>query len=171
LAVAFAAIGVGYMLLSLGALPWVSLALAASFSAYGLVRKVISVGAIPGLFLETLLLAPLALAYLGWLLVAGQSSMGGSTVTLDLLLLAAGVVTATPLLFYTQAVRRLRLASVGLFQYITPTAQMLLAVFVFQELFTVTHGVTFACIWLALALYSASAWQGRGSSGPSVRDT
>ncbi len=160
-AVALAGLGVGYMLLRLGALPWVSLALAATFSAYGLVRKLVAVGAIPGLFIETLLLAPVAAGYLLWLTSGGEASFGRQGMSMSLLLAAAGIVTATPLICYTQAVRRLRLASVGLFQYLTPTAQMLLAVLFFGELFTPTHGVTFACIWLALALYTASAWRGR----------
>lgn len=166
LAVGVAAAGVGYMLVRAGALPWVSLALAATFSAYGLVRKMVAVGALPGLFVETLLLAPLALGYLVLLTAGGEASFGRLGIGMDLLLAAAGLVTATPLLFYTQAVRRLRLASVGLFQYLTPTCQMLLAVLVFGEAFTATHAVTFGCIWLALALYSGSAWQGRDVPSP-----
>lgn len=169
IAVVLAGVGVGTMLLRLGTPPWVSLALAATFSGYGLTRKLVAVGAIPGLFIETLLLAPLAALYLVVLTGSGEASFGCGGMGMDLLLVAAGVVTATPLIFYAQAVRRLRLASVGLFQYITPTAQMLLAVLVFDELFTATHGITFACIWLALALYSASAWQGR-ERPPAVRD-
>ena len=82
------------------------------------------------------------------------------------MLVAAGLVTATPLILFAQAARRLRLASVGLFQYIVPTAQMLLAVFAFGEPFTAGHAVTFSCIWAGLALYTASAWHGRGGPTP-----
>jgi chloramphenicol-sensitive protein RarD len=167
-AVALAALGVGVMLARAGALPWVSLALAATFSAYGLVRKLTAVAAMPGLFIEVLVLAPLAVVYLSVLGGAGNFFSAGAG--MSLLLAAAGLVTATPLILYAQAVRRLRLASVGLFQYITPTAQMLLAVFVFGETFKPTHAVTFGCIWVALALYSASAWRRREPAGPAVRD-
>lgn len=168
IAVALAALGVGAMLARAGALPWVSLALAATFSGYGLVRKLTAVGAMPGLFVEVLVLAPLALAYL--LALGGAGSLPSAGAGMSLLLAAAGLVTATPLILYAQAVRRLRLASVGLFQYITPTCQMLLAVFFFGETFTVTHAVAFSCIWLALALYSVSAWRRREAPGPAVRD-
>lgn len=167
-AVLLAAIGVGYMLAGLGKLPWVSLALAATFGSYGLARKTTAVGAAPGLFVETLLLAPVAVGFLLWLGTDGTFGTAGTE--LDLLLAAAGFVTAAPLILFAQAARRLRLASVGLFQYITPTCHMLLAVFVFGEVFTRGHAVTFGCIWLALALYSYSAWKGSPSRAPPLRD-
>ena len=157
LAVALAALGVGYMLAGLGKLPWVSLVLAATFGSYGLARKTTAVAAAPGLFVETLLLAPLAIGFLLWLGEAG--TFARVSLRWDLLLAAAGLVTALPLILFAQAARRLRLASVGLFQYITPTCQMLLAVFAFGEAFTRGHAITFGCIWLALALYSFSAWR------------
>jgi chloramphenicol-sensitive protein RarD len=170
LAVGLAALGVGWTLVGLGALPWVSLGLAATFGSYGLARKVIEVGAIPGLFVETLVLGPVALAYLGWLAWSGGGTFASAGIGLDLLLVASGLVTATPLILFAQAARRLRLASVGLFQYIVPTAQMLLAVFAFGEAFTVGHAVTFGCIWAGLVLYTASAWRARGGPAP-VRES
>lgn len=166
LAVALAALGVAWTLVGLGALPWVSLGLAATFGSYGLARKVIDVGAIPGLFVETLVIGPLALAWLLWLGWHGAGAFGAGGVGFDLLLVAAGLVTATPLILFAQAARRLRLASVGLFQYIVPTAQMLLAVLAFGEAFTPDHAVTFGLIWAGLALYTASAWRGRGGPAP-----
>lgn len=166
LAVALAALGVAWTLVGLGALPWVSLGLAATFGSYGLARKVIDVGAIPGLFVETLVIGPLALAWLLWLGWHGAGAFGAGGLGFDLLLVAAGLVTATPLILFAQAARRLRLASVGLFQYIVPTAQMLLAVLVFGEAFTPEHAVTFGLIWAGLALYTASAWRGRGGPTP-----
>ncbi|MDZ7749084.1 MAG: EamA family transporter RarD [Halofilum sp. (in: g-proteobacteria)] len=166
LAVALAALGVAWTLVGLGALPWVSLGLAATFGSYGLARKVIDVGAIPGLFVETLVIGPLALAWLAWLGWRGSGTFGAAGPGFDLLLVAAGLVTATPLILFAQAARRLRLASVGLFQYIVPTAQMLLAVFAFGEAFTPDHAVTFGLIWAGLALYSVSAWRGRGGPTP-----
>lgn len=157
LAVVLAAAGVGWMLAGVGRLPWVALALAATFGSYGLARKLTPVAAAPGLFVETLLLAPLAAGFLLWL--GDEGAFGHVSRASDGLLAAAGLVTAVPLILFAQAARRLRLASVGLFQYITPTGHLLLAVFVFGETFTPDHAITFACIWLALALYSFSAWR------------
>ena len=167
LAVALAALGVGYMLAGLGKLPWVSLVLAVTFGSYGLARKTTPVAAAPGLFVETLLLAPLAIGFLLWLGEAG--TFGRVSPRWDVLLAAAGLVTALPLILFVQAARRLRLASVGLFQYLTPTCQMLLAVFAFGEPFTRGHAVTFGCIWLGLALYSFSSWK-RQYRAPVLRD-
>jgi len=155
-AVALAGAGVTWLLIGLGVFPWVALGLAASFGGYGLVRKIADVRAIPGLFVELTMLAPAALAWLVWLALRGQGHLGAQGPGFDLLLLAAGVVTATPMILFGQATRRLRLAAVGLLQYIVPTMQMLLALLAFGEPFTVHHAVTFGCIWTALALYSTS---------------
>lgn len=157
LAVVLAAAGVAWMLAGIGRLPWVSLLLAATFGSYGLVRKTTVVAAAPGLFVETLLLAAPALGFLLWL--GDDGVFGHGTLASDGLLAAAGLVTAIPLILFAQAARRLRLASVGLFQYITPTGHLLLAVLVFGEPFTPDHAISFGCIWLALALYSFSAWR------------
>lgn len=171
LAVGCAGAGVAFMLARFGALPWVSLTLAVTFASYGLARKTAPVGAIPGLFVETLLLGPVALGYLLLLAGEGAGTFGHAGIGFDLLLAAAGLVTATPLILFAQAARRLRLASVGLFQYLTPTCQLLLAVLAFGEPFTQTHAVTFACIWVGLALYSTSAWRSRGAPAtPAMRD-
>jgi len=170
-AVGVAGAGVLWMLVGVGSVPWISLGLAATFGSYGLARKVIAVGSVPGLFIETALLAPLALGYLVVLGVEGTGRFGSGDVGFDLLLAAAGLVTAAPLILFAQAARRLRLASVGLFQYLTPTCQMLLAVLLFGEPFTSGQVITFACIWVALALYSTSAWRRRGGRRPApVRD-
>lgn len=169
-AVGLAAAGVGWMLLRAGTLPWVGLALALLFGAYGLMRKTAPVGAMSGLFAETALLAPLALAWLAWLGWQGTIVFGSMGIEFDLLLAAAGLVTAVPLLLFARAAQGLRLASLGFFQYITPTGQMLVALFIFGELFTAAHAVTFGCIWLALALYSAGSWRNRRELAPTVRD-
>jgi len=163
LAVALAGAGVAWMLAAVGVVPWVALALAISFSSYGLTRKLADVPAIPGLFVETAILAPVAIAWLAWLAAQGQGHLGRFGLGFDLLLMAAGVVTATPLILFGQATRRLRLASVGLFQYLVPTTQMLLAVFAFGEAFTRNHAVTFGCIWAGLALY---AWTSQREPAP-----
>jgi chloramphenicol-sensitive protein RarD len=163
LAVALAGAGVAWMLAAVGVVPWVALTLAISFSSYGLTRKLADVPAIPGLFVETAILAPVAIAWLAWLAAQGQGHLGRFGLGFDLLLMAAGVVTATPLILFGQATRRLRLASVGLFQYLVPTTQMLLAVFAFGEAFTRNHAVTFGCIWAGLALY---AWTSQREPAP-----
>lgn len=161
LAVALAALGVGNLALQTAGFPWVSLALAVTFGLYGLLRKIAPVRPIEGLFVETVLMAPFALAYLLYLDNQGSGVFGRLDLATDLLLVLSGVMTATPLIWFASAARRLRLATVGFFQYIAPTGHFLLAVFLFGEAFTATHLVTFACIWVALAIYSLSSLRQR----------
>ncbi len=155
LAVLLAVCGVAVMLVRQGQLPWVSLALAFSFGFYGLVRKIAAIDALSGLFVETVLLLPPVFAYLVYIAIEGGGALGRAGPRMDVLLILAGVVTATPLILFTHAARRLALSKLGLLQYIVPTGHFLLAVYVFGEPFTTTHLVTFALIWLALAVYSA----------------
>jgi chloramphenicol-sensitive protein RarD len=154
-AVALAAVGVVNLAVAVGGIPWVSLSLAGSFGVYGLLRKTAAVDSPTGLFIETGMLLPVAAAYVAWVAVAGGGSFGTVGPGTDLLLVLAGPVTALPLIWFTHAARRLRYATVGLFQYIAPTGHFLLAVLVFGEAFTIAHAVTFACIWTALALFTA----------------
>lgn len=156
LAVLLAAFGVGNLALQAEGFPWVSLVLAVTFGFYGLLRKIAPVRPIEGLFVETMLMTPVALAYLVYLDIAGSGVFGRWDITTDLLLVLSGVMTATPLIWFASAARRLRLSTVGFFQYIAPTGHFLLAVFVFGEAFTDAHVTTFACIWTALAIYSLS---------------
>ncbi|HEY6005492.1 MAG TPA: EamA family transporter RarD [Anaeromyxobacter sp.] len=152
-AVALAGAGVAVLVLRTGAFPWVSLTLAASFGLYGLLRKRAAVDSVGGLFGETVLLAPAALAYLALGARAGTGAFGtGAAVTS--LLLAAGPVTAFPLVWFGLAVRRLRLSTMGLVQYLTPTSQFLLGVLLYREPFGAAHAAAFACIWASLALYT-----------------
>jgi len=151
-AVAIAAAGIAVLAVQALSQLWISLTLCASFATYGLVRKVAPVDALPGLTIETLLLAPLSLAWLVFSLAAGNPSFGISTN--DTLLLAlAGLVTATPLLLFTAAARRLRLSTLGMLQFLAPTFQFVIAVFVYGEPFTRAHAIAFAAIWSALAIY------------------
>jgi chloramphenicol-sensitive protein RarD len=151
-AVAIAAAGIAVLAVQALSQLWISLTLCASFATYGLVRKVAPVDALPGLTIETLLLAPLSLAWLVFSLGSGKPSFGISTN--DALLLAlAGLVTATPLLLFTAAARRLRLSTLGMLQFLAPTFQFVIAVFVYGELFTRAHAIAFAAIWSALAIY------------------
>ncbi|QTF91053.1 EamA family transporter RarD [Halomonas sp. BM-2019] len=164
-AVGLATFAILVQLLLLGELPWISLALAFSFGTYGLLRKQVPLDGLSGLFVETLLLLPLALLALLWLSQAELSHfLAGTEVTL--LLMASGVVTALPLLAFAGAARRLRLATLGFLMYINPSIQFLIALAVFREPLSAVQLTTFLLIWAALALYSWSAWQGR--SRPSV---
>lgn len=153
-AVAIAALGVLYQAVALGAVPWVSLTLAASFAVYGLVRKHTPVQSIDGLLVETTLILPIALLYGGWLLSQGNMRFVDETPTTQFLLLLAGPATAIPLMLFASAVRRVRLSTMGFLQYIAPTLTMLTAVFVYHEPFDHTRAITFGLIWLALALVS-----------------
>jgi chloramphenicol-sensitive protein RarD len=154
--VAIAAFGVAWITWSVGSLPWVSLVLAVTFGLYGLVRKLARVPSLEGLTIETTILFPLAGGYLAWLASRGTLAFGHVDLKTDILLSLAGIITALPLLWFAHAVERLRLATVGVLQYISPTIQFLFAVFLFHEPFGHERFVAFACIWLALAVYSGS---------------
>jgi chloramphenicol-sensitive protein RarD len=155
LAVLIAATGVLNQAITLGVVPWASLGLALIFGVYGYVRKVAKVEAIEGLLIETALLTPFALAYVWWLQDQGQAVVAqGDNHTL-FMMLAIGVLTAVPLICFTEGARRLRLSTIGLLQYIAPTLHLGGAVWLWGEELTDTHIITFACIWTALALYSA----------------
>ena len=158
LAVFLAAIGVTYLTLHVGQIPWISLALAFSFGFYGLIRKTTPVGSIVGLAIETLILSLPALAYLLHLEHTGQGSFLHVRTSLDFLLMGTAIITALPLLFFAMGARRLHLRTVGFLQYIAPSCMFLLAVFVFQEPIVRAQIFTFIFIWFALALYSADSY-------------
>ncbi len=150
-AVGLAGVGVLVLAVAAGAGLWISLLLAFTFAFYGLIRKVAPVGSIEGLTVETVLLAPFAAAFLIWL---GPANSFGETPGLSLLIASTGIITATPLLLFAAAARRLRYATLGLLQYIAPTLQFLCAVVVFGERMTTAHMACFAFIWSGLALYA-----------------
>jgi chloramphenicol-sensitive protein RarD len=151
-AVALAALGVAVQTLALGYLPWISLALAISFGLYGLIRKLVAVDALAGLFVETLLLAPLAL---GWLFTRPYP-LADLPVSQLAVLAASGAVTAAPLLLFGRAARALPLSTLGLLQYLSPTLVMIEAVFLFGEELVPARLFAFGCIWAGLALYTWS---------------
>ena len=142
-----------------------ALSLAASFGVYGLLRKQAPLPSLEGLALETFLLAPLAALALAWFHWQGQGAFGQHGLAVDALLMGAGVVTAVPLLLFASGARRLKLATVGLIQYIGPTMQLLLGVWLYHEPFGAARAVGFGLIWTALALYSGhgllSYWRER----------
>jgi chloramphenicol-sensitive protein RarD len=152
--VALAAVAVVVLTVDYGRLPWVSLVLAASFATYGLLKKQINGGAVETLTVESALLTPLALGYLVWL----QATGAGTFVTLgwghSLLLVATGLVTAVPLLFFAAAATRLPLSSLGLLQYLAPTLQFLLGVLYFHEVMSTGRWIGFGLVWVALMLLS-----------------
>lgn len=156
IAVVLAAIGVGYFIWQFGAVPWIALGLAFTFAFYGLLRKVVAVAPMVGLAVETLLITPLALGLVVYWQTTGVGHFG-LTLPLTLLFIGAGVMTSMPLLWFNNAAKRLRLSTLGFFQYLAPSIQLMLGVFLFQEPFTATHGVTFGFIWVALLLYSTTS--------------
>jgi chloramphenicol-sensitive protein RarD len=154
-AVVIAAAGVIYLTWAAGRPPWLSIGLALSFGLYGLVRKVAKVEALPGFAGETLLLFPFAAGYILWSELSGQGVMTHLGWGLNSMLLLAGPMTAVPLVLFAVGARRIPLSTVGLLQYIAPTMQLLTAIFLFHEPFTMARMVGFAMIWAALAIYGA----------------
>jgi len=154
-AIAIAAAGI--LALAGGALDqlWISLTLCVTFATYGLLRKIALVDAVAGLAIETTLLFPLAIAWLAWRLAAGAPSFGSSG-TETALLVAAGVVSTTPLLLFTAAARRLQYSTLGMLQFLAPTLQFLCAVWLYGEPFGRAHAIAFGAIWTALVLYTVA---------------
>ena len=152
-AIAIAAAGI--LALIGGALDqlWISLTLAITFATYGLLRKIALVDAVAGLTIETAVLVPLAIGWLAWRLAAGEPSLGSDGTETGLLLLA-GVVSTIPLLLFTAAARRLPYSTLGMLQFLAPTLQFLLAVWLYGEPFGTAHAIAFGAIWTALALYT-----------------
>ncbi len=156
LAVGVAVLGVGNEVIRFGDVPWLGLTLAFSFGFYGLVRKRLGVDAFTGLTVETWLLLPLALSWLGWQAMLGNAVFAYAPVDLGMLFLA-GPITMAPLLCFAAAANRLTLGSLGFFQYLAPSLQFVLAVWVFGEPFATAQWWTFGLIWLGLALFSVAA--------------
>ncbi|ENC6732253.1 EamA family transporter RarD [Vibrio navarrensis] len=153
-AVVLAACGVLVQLVMFGSVPIVAIALAMSFGVYGLLRKKVSVDAQTGLFIETLVMLPAAAIYLLFIASTPTSNLLDNPASLNILLVAAGVVTTLPLLCFTGAATRLKLSTLGFFQYIGPSLMFLLAVLIYGEAFTSDKAITFAFIWGALVLFS-----------------
>src|SRR6202451_56703 len=159
-AVALAAAGVAWLTWQGGHPPWIGLGLAFSFGFYGLLRKTAALGALEGLSLETFLLFPIALGYLVWLAVNNQNAFLHAPVSSKWLLAAAGPITATPLLLFAAGARRIRMSTLGLLQYLAPSLQLLLGVWLYKEPFGGRLLAGYAVIWSAIALYSLEGlWQ------------
>jgi chloramphenicol-sensitive protein RarD len=160
-AVVMAGLGVGWLTARGGTVPWVALVLAFSFAFYALIRKTARVKPVPGLAVETALLAPLALLFLATTASSGGLYFGTGSLRLDLLLAAAGLITALPLVWFNMAAQSLPLSTLGFLQYLSPTGQFLLAVLAYGEPLTRDRLVAFACIWIALAIFTADQLQTR----------
>lgn len=162
LAIGVAGLGVAWLTWQSGHPPWIGLALALSFGCYGLLRKTASLGALEGLTLETVLLSPLALAYLGYTAYQGSNGFVQGGTGTELMLILLGPVTAIPLLLFAAGARRIPMSTLGLLQYISPSLQMLLGLLVYHEAFNPQRLLGFGLIWSALLIYSAeSLWQAR----------
>ncbi|MDG2523784.1 EamA family transporter RarD [Stenotrophomonas sp. HITSZ_GD] len=162
-AVGCAALGVAWLTWAAGAPPWIALGLALSFGLYGLLRKIVAVDAVAGLGVESLYLFLPALGFVLWSEQGhGGGFLQGWSLRDDLLLAFGGVVTAVPLIAFAYGVRRIPLSLVGILQYIAPTLQLLLGVWVFHEVFDPQRAVGFVAIWIGLALFLGEGlWQSR----------
>ena len=158
IAVLLAAAGVAVLTVSGGQFPLISITLAISFTIYGVIRSRVAVGGMPGLFIETLVLLPLAGGYLIWATFAASAAFGTSQPMLAVLLMLAGPITVVPLLCFALAARRLRLSTIGIMQFIAPTLQFLVGL-MYGEQLTVPHIICFTLIWIAVAVFSWDAWR------------
>jgi chloramphenicol-sensitive protein RarD len=153
-AIALAASGVAWLTWQAGHLPWIGLGLAFSFGFYGLLRKTAALGALEGLSLETFLLFPIAFGYLAWLALHDRNAFLNASVGTKSLLMAAGPITAIPLLLFAAGARRIPMSTLGLLQYLAPSLQLLIGVWMYHEPFTGERALGYAVIWSALLIYT-----------------
>ncbi|HBV97452.1 MAG: transporter [Peptococcaceae bacterium BICA1-7] len=151
-----AMIGVLNMTIHFGAIPWAALLLAFSFGLYGLLKKMVSLGAITGITIETLLISPFALLYIGYMQKSGSGAFGVISPETTGFMIGAGVITAVPLILFAGGANRLPLSIVGFLQYISPTITLILGVFLYHEPFTRVHLSSFIMIWTSLTIFSLS---------------
>jgi len=162
LAIGTAAIGVAWLTFHFGQLPWVGLTLAVTFGSYGALRKTGVLGALEGLMLEQLIMLPFASVFIAWLAYRGESALFGAGPAQSALLALGGPLSSVPLLLFAAGARRIPLSLVGVLQYISPSLQLLLGVFVWHEPFGVQRLAGYALIWLALIIYSLEGvWAAR----------
>ncbi|MGB5628884.1 MAG: EamA family transporter RarD [Woeseiaceae bacterium] len=155
-AVALASIGVAYLTVSGGMFPWVALSLGALFTAYGVIRRQVAIGAMPGLFIETTMLFPFAIAWLLFLMAGQRASFGAGDTGLSMLLVMGGPITVMPLLLFAIAAKRVSLTTLGFMQFVAPTLQFFTGLY-YGEKLTPAHIVCFGFIWAAVACFSYDA--------------
>ena len=168
-AVVLAAIGVLNLTVSYGRLPWVSLGLAFTFGFYGLVKKTNTLNSLVSLLIELVLLAPVALIFLGLRYADGAAAFAAGNPGISWLLSGAGVVTIVPLLLFGAAARRIPLARVGFLQYVAPTLMLLIGTVFYAEPFTRAHAVSFTLIWVALGIYTTTLLRRRATRPTAAR--
>jgi len=171
IALGLAVLGVVWLTMQAGRLPWIALVLASSFGVYGLLRKVAVLGPLEGLTLETLILAPPAALAVFWLASHGQAAFPTGDTATDWWLVGVGPTTAAPLLLFAAGARRLSLVTLGVLQYLSPTLQFMLGVWVFHEPFAPARLVGFGLIWAALILYTVDGWRTSRRAGLAVAAT
>jgi len=145
--------GVAYLTINYGHFPWIAIGLAVSFGVYGLLKKKMNYDSMSALAVETTLVAPLAIGYLLFGVSGGGSMFTSPSFSVVFLLVFAGIVTALPLYWFGMAAVRINLYSIGFFQYIAPTIKLFIGIYIFHEIFSATHAVSFLLIWIGLALY------------------
>ncbi len=160
-AVALAAAGVVLQAIGVGALPWIGLGIALTFGTYGLLRKQMGIGAIDGLFVEIVLMLPVAIGFLLWWEIAGTGAFLHRSLAIDLLLLAAGPVTAVPLAMFAAGARRITMVALAFCQYLAPSIYFLLGLFWYGEPFGILSLAAFALIWLAIAIFTIDSLRQR----------
>ncbi|MBJ7359953.1 EamA family transporter RarD [Nocardioides sp.] len=156
-ALGIASLAVVVLTVDYGRLPWIALVLAFSFGTYGLLKKTANVGAVESLAVETTVVAPLAAAYLGWLIASGASSFGSEGAGHALLLASTGIVTAIPLICFGAAATRVSMTTLGLLQYLAPVLQFALGVFVLDEAMPASRWIGFVLVWVALVIFTVEA--------------
>ena len=158
-AVLIALIGVVYLTISQGSLPWIAVTLACTFSMYGLMRKIMGVGSFEGLAVEMTFALPVCIVLQWWLFSTGSAEILGGDMFITVGLLLGGFVTIVPLLLFASAAIRLKLSTMGILQYIAPSGQFILAILVYREDFGTNQAVVFGLIWVAVLLYSFDSWR------------
>ncbi len=166
-AIGIAAAAMIVQTIGLGGVPWVSLTLAISFGLYGFLRKTVSVGSAPGLFIETLLMLPIALFYMIYVVANSGFGVHADPVKMTYLVLT-GPTTAGALLMFAFAARRMRLTTLGMFQYIAPSMHFIIAIWLFREPLNGVQMLSFVLIWVSLGIYSFDSLRGQMSGGRSV---
>ena len=158
IAIGCAGVGVGFLLLGVGHVPWIALSLATTWASYGILKKKSSLGSLAGLTVETIVLLPLAAAFLLWRAHTGEGALGRVSPLLHVYVLSVGIVTAIPLLLFAYGARRIRLTTLGLLQYLSPSVQFLIGLFVYHEPFDSSRFLAYALIWAGLILYSTDSF-------------
>lgn len=167
-AVLIALIGVVYLTISQGSLPWIAVTLACTFSMYGLMRKIMGVGSFEGLAVEMTFALPVCIVLQWWLFSTESAEILGGDMFVTAGLLLGGFVTIVPLLLFASAATRLKLSTMGILQYIAPSGQFILAILVYREDFGTNQAVVFGLIWVAVLLYSFDSWRSSKSNSESI---